>query len=269
MQDDFLNIKISDWNYEKKAKICIVSIIEDEMSEIIKEYNMSSRNGPYIYWEGCINESPNITIHCYQQNESGNIYSTQITNYVLEKDYDYYFYIGTSGAVQAKLYDVIIANQIIYMEKGTNITSGREYDGKAPEITEREKNLINTFLLQLNKTNEINFSVYAAPVFSGENVEKNPNVEELEDGRRFARHLAAIDMESFGVFQELRFYESFKRKEKSVFVIRGISDKADELKNSVYEDGLDSKERKKLAMQNVLIVLNNFILWLKSLDDQD
>ena len=96
------------------------------------------------------------------------------------------------------------------------------FRSKAPEITEREKNLINTFLLQLQKTNKINFSVYSAPIFSGENVEKNPNAEELEEGRRFSRHLAAIDMESFGVFQALRFYESFNRKEKTVFVIRGI-----------------------------------------------
>lgn len=267
MQDDFLNIKISDWKWGKNIKICIISIIQEEMSEIIKEYDMTTRNNSYIYWEGSINGFPNITIHCYQQNESGNIFSTQLTTYVLEKDYDYYFCIGTSGAVEAKLYDVIIANQIIYLEKGANTTSGRKHDGKAPEITEWEKNLINTFLLQLKKANEINFSVYSAPIFSGENVEKNPNAEELEEGRRFSRHLAAIDMESFGVFQALRFYESFNRKEKTVFVIRGISDKADELKNSTYEDGLNSDQRKELAMCNVLKVLNNFILWLKSLDN--
>lgn len=269
MQDDFLNIKISDWKCEKNVKICIISIIQEEMSEIIKEYNMTAINDSYIYWEGSINKFPNITIHCYQQNESGNIFSTQLTKYVLEKDYDYYFCVGTSGAVNAKLYDVIIANQIIYLEKGANTASGREHDGKAPEITEREKNLINTFLLQLKKTNRINFSVYSAPIFSGENVEKNPNVEELEEGRRFSRHLAAIDMESFGVFQALRFYESFSRKEKTVFVIRGISDKADELKNSTYEDGLNADQRKELAMRNVLNVLNNFILWLKSLCNQN
>ena len=122
--------------------------------------------------------------------------------------------------------------------------------------------------MYFSTTNEINFSVYDAPIFSGENVEKNPNAEELEEGRRFSRHLAAIDMESFGVFQALRFYESFNRKEKTIFVIRGISDKADELKNFAYEDGVNSDQRKRIAMNNVLSVLTNFILWLKSLDNQ-
>ena len=262
MRDDFIKVHVSNWKCEKKIKVCIISIIYEEMLEIVKAYDMKSVNDSYIYWEGGISEFPDITVHCYQQNESGNIYSEQLTKYVLEKDCDYYFCVGTSGAVQARLYDVIIANQIIYLGKGANTVEGREYDGKAPEIREQDKNLINTFLVHLGKSKELNFSVVAEPVISGENVEKNPMGKELEEGKKFVRHLAAIDMESFGVFQALRFNEVFNKKEKSVYIIRGISDRADGLKNLEYEDGLRPDERKQRAMKNVLEVLNEFIVWL-------
>lgn len=264
MESRFLTIKASNWNADKEIAICIISIIPKEMREIVEMYKMhSQKKEKYIYWEGRIEEYPNICIHCYQLNESGNIYSGQLTEYVLEQEYDYYFCIGTAGAVKAKLYDVVIANQIIYLGKGANTLTGREYDGKAPEISERERNIINTFLVEFS-LKDYNFSVVVAPVYSGDNVEKNPQIDELKEGNIFSRHLAAIDMESFGVFESLRFYEAFKdNKRKLFFIIRGISDNADDFKNSIYEDGLSPDERKRLAMKNVLKVLNNFILFLK------
>lgn len=265
MEDSFLRIKVLDWNTEKNIKICIISIITEELREIVEMFNMySQKNAEYIYWEGYVKEYPSICIHCYQLNESGNIYSAQLTEYVLKKDYDIYFCIGTAGAVKTELYDVVIANQIIYLGKGANILAGREYDGKAPEISEREKNIINTFLVEFSMLQDYNFSSVAAPIYSGDNVEKNPQINELKEGNTFSRHLAAIDMESFGVFQALRFHESFiSNKHKFFFIIRGISDNADDCKNSVYEDGVSPDERKKLAMKNVLKVLDSFIIFLK------
>lgn len=266
MQDDFLNIEVLDWNREKTMNVCILSIIREELQEIVETYNMKPQNGDYLYWEGGIKEYPNIKIYCYQQNESGNIDSEQLTKYVLEKNYDYYFFIGTAGAVQSKLYDVIIASQVIYLGKGTNLSKGREYDGKALEITEKEKNLINTFLVHKKKNNNFDFEIDIAPVFSGENVEKNPKVNELKVGKEFSRHLAVIDMESYGVFKALRFQQSFGRRNlNSVVIIRGVSDKADMSKNSVYEDGITPEDRKKLAMKNVIEVLTEFILFLYGL----
>lgn len=268
MQDDFLNIDAMDWGHEKNITICIISIIKEEMLEIVKAFNMTSKNGNYIYWEGSLNGYPNIKIHCYQQNEPGNIDSEQLTKYVLEKHYDYYFCIGTAGAVDAKLYDVIIADQVVYLEKGANVPDGKEFDGKALEITEKEKNLINTFLVHMGSAKKTVFAIDKAPVFSGEKVERNPRAIEITEGKNFARHLGVIDMESYGVFRALRFYESFGgRKEKSVIIFRGVSDKADMLKNSVYEDGISALDRKKRAMDNVLEILIEFILFLKDFND--
>lgn len=268
MPDEFLNIQVLDWKMQKKVKICIITIIKEEMQEIIKLFNMKIRGMQYTYWEGGISGNPNIIIHCYQQNESGNVYSTQLMQYLLSEDYDYYFCIGTAGAVQANLYDVIIANQIVYLEKGANTLLGKEYDGKAIEITEREKNIINTFLSWLTVTKKFNFKIEAAPIYSGENVEKNPDAIDLLQGKAFARHLAAIDMESFGVLQALQFFKSFHEgKEKYITVIRGISDKADDLKNAVYDDGLSADERKEQAMKNVLDILVLFILFITKPQD--
>lgn len=267
MQDNYLKIEVSDWNTRKKTHICIISIIKKEMSQIVKKFNMKLKNGQYIYWEGAIEGYPDIIIHCYQQNESGNIYSTQLTEYVLQKDYDYYFCIGTAGAVQAKLYDVVIANQVIYLEKGSNTPEGRKYDGKAPEVTEKEKNIINTFVTKLEAENKFEFSVDVAPIYSGENVEKNPKATDLTEAKNFGRHLAAIDMEAYGVFQALHFFESFtERKDKFVTVIRGISDRADMQKGVAYEDGVSSEQRKEKAMENVLTILSEFIVFLRMIE---
>lgn len=267
MKDNYIKIEVSDWNSRKKMRICIIAIIKEEMMEIVKKYSMKSKNGRYIYWEGTIEGYPDIIIHCYQQNEPGNIYSTQLTEYVLQRDYDYYFCVGTAGAVQAKLYDVIIANQVIYLEKGSNTPEGRKYDGKAPEVTEKEKNIINTFMTRLAVGNEFDFSVDVAPIYSGENVEKNPEAIDLAEAKNFGRHLAAIDMEGFGVFQALHFFESFiERKDKFVTVIRGISDKADMKKGLAYEDGVNADKRKEKAMKNVLEVLSEFIVFLQMIE---
>lgn len=263
MEDKFININVFDWKENKKINICIMTVIFEEISEVIKKYNLGSKKDTYMYWEGHLKEYPNICVHCYQLNESGNVHSVQLTQYVLEKEYDYYFFIGTAGAVNAQLYDVVIANQIIYLEKGANTTTGRLYDGKAPEITEKEKNTINTFLTELTLTKKYDFVTVSAPIYSGENVEKNPQVDELKEGSKFSRHLAAIDMESFGVFQALNFCESFSNKKCKLFIIRGISDKADDAKNLTYEDGLNPEERKKRAMRNVVEVVNELILFLK------
>ena len=239
MIDNFLDVQVLDRKKGNESRICIISIIEEEMIEIVNCFQMKPIAGKYMYWEGNIEKYPNMVIHCYQQNESGNIFSTQLTRYVLEEDYDYYFCIGTAGAMNLKLYDVVFANQIIYLEKGANTSYGKEYDGKAPEISEKEKNIINTFL------------------------EKNPQLEDLKRGKTFARHLAAIDMESYGVFQALRFYQGFEGgKDKFVFIIRGISDKADDLKNFIYDDGLGPDERKKCAMKNALNILGKFLTFL-------
>lgn len=263
MIDNFLDVQVLDRKKGNESRICIISIIEEEMIEIVNCFQMKPIAGKYMYWEGNIEKYPNMVIHCYQQNESGNIFSTQLTRYVLEEDYDYYFCIGTAGAMNLKLYDVVFANQIIYLEKGANTSYGKEYDGKAPEISEKEKNIINTFLTLIKAKEEFPFSVTSGPIYSGENVEKNPQLEDLKRGKTFARHLAAIDMESYGVFQALRFYQGFEGgKDKFVFIIRGISDKADDLKNFIYDDGLGPDERKKCAMKNALNILGKFLTFL-------
>ncbi len=259
MNDLFINVKENDW--KKTIRICIVGIIKEEIDVFKEKYNLSIKTDKYIYWEGCYGQKTHIIIHCYQQNESGNISSSQLTAYVLEKKYDYYFYVGTAGAVEANLYDVVFANQVIYLQKGANISSGREYDGKALEITEKEKNLINTFLIYTK--NKFDFPVYSAPIYSGDNVEKNPSVNELVEAKKFTRHLAAIDMESYGVTQALRFYESFEERNNAfITIIRGVSDRADTNKNATYEDGLSADVRKLKAMKNVQSILDEFIQFL-------
>lgn len=264
MEKKFFNVRVLDWNENKRIKVCIITVIQEETQEVIKLYNMKAYKRGYMHWEGTVKEHPHISVHCYQLNESGNISAIPLTEYVLNQEYDFYFCAGTAGAVRAKLYDVIIANQIIYLEKGSNTVKGREYDGKAPEISEKDKNIINTFLTDFSNSKKCNFSVYTAPIYSGENVEKNPQNSGIKTGNHFARHLAAIDMESFGMLQTIRFYESFINKNYKFFcIIRGISDKADDLKNSVYEDSLDPEKRKRCAMQNVLKVMTEFILFLE------
>ena len=265
MKDDYLNIKVKGW--KREINICIISIIEEEMQSIISKYSMEVVNDDnYMHWIGSVPNNPNIKIHCYQQNEPGNIYSAQVTNYVLEKKYDAYFCVGTAGSIQTNLYDVIIVNQIIYLGKGANTVDGRKFDGKATEISEKSKNIINSFLLDLKKKTELNFDVSIKPIYAGDDVEKNPEHADLLEARGFARHLSAIDMESFGVYQAINFYESFESKEKKLlFILRGISDRGDGLKNSIYEDGLNEKQRKEHAMNHVMIILNEFILFVEKI----
>ena len=51
MRDDFIKVHVSNWKCEKKIKVCIISIIYEEMLEIVKAYDMKSVNDSYIYWE--------------------------------------------------------------------------------------------------------------------------------------------------------------------------------------------------------------------------
>lgn len=260
MKDDLLKINIREWRKNCNITVCLIGIIDEEMSEIVKEYNMKIQNDNYIYWEGCSPKFPNVRIVCYQQEESGNVDSSQLMSYLLDMEYDYYIYVGTSGAIKGSLYDVVVANQVVYLTKGTNTVLGREFDGKAPEIPASDINMINAFLTKIKISENLSFSVKSAPIYSGEDVEKDKEREELIAAQNFARHLAVIDMESYGALKAIRFYQSFKNEnEKHIFIIRGISDYADGDKNSEYEDGIEADERKRIATRNAIHIANGFI----------
>ncbi|MBO4701857.1 MAG: hypothetical protein J5625_04245 [Lachnospiraceae bacterium] len=258
--DNLLNVSKKYFS-NKMNKICIVSVIEKEMEAIIQRYDLKSvedENGEF-YWQGSviINEDE-YKIDCFELPEKGNINSALYINKIIQKNYDLYFFVGTAGSNERKLYDVILVDGVLYLGQGAHTSKGTFYNADIKWIDRMLKNKLQCFALDCKKQyDKEEFNIKVAPVYSSNFVEMNPGDEAIQNVKKVFRSYEGVEMEYYGVL----LAQEFNNSEKSFIMIRGISDKCDEKKKDKYEDdkyGLEADDRKIKAVENALIVLEHY-----------
>ncbi|MBR3508786.1 MAG: hypothetical protein IKO03_08495 [Lachnospiraceae bacterium] len=265
MDDNLVKILKMNWNKNSVNKtVCIISFNDDEMRTIINKYNLQHKKDDheYYFWMGSLEkENQCWLISCYQPLQTGNNYAQQIVPYLFTKDFDYYFVIGTAGAMGAKLYDVIIVKDAIYLGKGENNKSGILHDMQTKSITPKMINKINTFILsEMNKDH--NYELYFAPVYNSNNVEKNPEDKDIVMIKENIRKTKAVEMEAYAIFLSEEWANNYGSKLKNpVIMIRGVSDRADDKKGETYEDKISADKRKQIAVLNSLDVMEDYLLF--------
>lgn len=258
---DLLNIDI----HKEKAisgKICIIAVIEKEMLAVVEKYKLKFKNGSDgLKWTGnaTINDEEYI-IDGYQMPNQGNIESALYINNMLQRDdYKFFFIVGTAGSHDLPLYSVMLVSKAVYNGKGAHSDGETEYDTDIRNVKDDVINVYKAFEVCLDRMPEKAFDMKVGTIYSSNYVEKDPQNKEYKSACDAVRSIKAIEMEAYGAFRAEEVYSAMnKRVDKHVVMLRGISDKADGDKSSIYEDGLKPDERKVKATSNALQVLEEY-----------
>lgn len=152
--------------------------------------------------------------------------------------------LGVAGSIHkdAKLTDVVVAEQSIYYDKRAETESGANHRGEQYRIDPTVLSVVNTLLVDSDECDAApgsfasKFTLHLGPVGTGEAVVKFKDAEVRQWLTGFNEKTLALETEAGGFGQA--FYEmklNPDRGPQGTLVIRGISDHADHTKDNKWQ----------------------------------
>ena len=264
---NLLDIDINSFK-QCKDKICIISVIRKEMKAIVDRYKLEVKEEEKeIKWTGEVSiNNTEYTIDCYQLPDVGNINSAMFITNILNKEYKYFFLVGTAGSRDLQLYSVMLVNRVVFNDNGEHVDGETNPDTDIRSVEDDINIKYKAFETKFDFMDEKDFEMKVGTIYSSNYVEKDPNNEGYLNAHKAVRSIKAIEMESYGAMRAEEYYNAMNKSiDKHVVMLRGVSDKADNDKNAIYEDGLKPDARKEKATNNTLIVLEEYIKFLESM----
>jgi len=253
-----------------RTDIGIITIVPEEMNSVLHMLESSGkttknrRNGSVYYSGRMPAEGGNFhSVVATQQLEQGNR-SVILAYERLCREYRpvVVVLLGIGGSIDPNvaLCDVVIADQIIWYEQGTETEDGMNRKGEAAKLTAWLRTLLNDFFAQngypYSIPSDTNRSpaarAHLGPIGSGEKVIRFRDSSIRQWLSEFNYKCIALETEAGGLAQA--FYEepaTMAYGAGGYMVIRGISDHADK----------DKDDKCRLAAaQNACLVLKNFLI---------
>jgi nucleoside phosphorylase len=165
--------------------------------------------------------------------------------------------LGIGGGISddVALGDVVIANQVVAYDNRKESSEGIAYRGEAWKLSVAAKNMLHSFFANESPDRNGSYSLHTGPVGTGGAVLGYKKSKTRKWLLHYNSKLMAVETEAEGV--EQYFYESEDlQRLKTVLVIRGISDKADEEKDDKWHG---------IASANAIDAVARMTPWIKRL----